>query len=124
MIDINTVVLENGIEYAEVDDLIYENTKYILLSNIDNVRDSCIRKITVDNNLEYISELDDDKEFDIILKLFLEKNKALFSYGFILFFSSYKVFIAWIGVSSKTFRFFIYSSISFFSLLKLRGSVV
>lgn len=79
MIDINTVVLENGIEYTEVDDLIYENTKYILLSNIDNVRDSCIRKITVDNNLEYISELDDDKEFDIILKLFLEKNKALFS---------------------------------------------
>lgn len=78
MIDINTVVLENGIEYTEVDDLIYENTKYILLSNIDNVRDSCIRKITVDNNLEYISELDDDKEFDIILKLFLEKNKALF----------------------------------------------
>ena len=68
MIDINTVVLENGIEYTEVDDLIYENTKYILLSNIDNVRDSCIRKITVDNNLEYISELDDDKEFDIILK--------------------------------------------------------
>ena len=79
MIDINTVVLENGIEYTEVDDLIYENTKYILLSNIDNVRDSCIRKITIDNNLEYISELDDDKEFDIILKLFLEKNKALFS---------------------------------------------
>lgn len=78
MIDINTVVLENGIEYTEVDDLIYENTKYILLSNIDNVRDSCIRKITIDNNLEYISELDDDKEFDIILKLFLEKNKALF----------------------------------------------
>ena len=78
MIDINTVVLENGIEYTEVDDLIYENTKYILLSNIDNVRDSCIRKITIDNNLEYNSELDDDKEFDIILKLFLEKNKALF----------------------------------------------
>lgn len=79
MIDINTVILENGVEYTEVDDLVYENTRYILLSNIDNVRDSCIRKIIIDNNLEYISELDNEKEFDVILNLFLEKNKALFN---------------------------------------------
>lgn len=79
MIDINTIVLENGVEYTEVDDLVYENTRYILLSNVDNVRDSCIRKIIVIDDLEYISELDNDKEFDNILKLFLEKNKALFN---------------------------------------------
>ena len=79
MIDINTVILENGVEYTEVDDLVYENTRYILLSNIGNVRDSCIRKIIIDNNLEYISELDNEKEFDVILNLFLEKNKALFN---------------------------------------------
>ena len=79
MIDINSVILENGDEYTEVDDLVYENTRYILLSNIDNVRDSCIRKIIIDNNLEYISELDNEKEFDVILNLFLEKNKVLFN---------------------------------------------
>lgn len=79
MVEINTMILENGIEYTEVDDLIYNNTKYLLLSNIKNVKDSCIRKISVENNEEYICRLDDDKEFDIILNLFIEKNKALFS---------------------------------------------
>lgn len=79
MININTVILENGVEYTEVDDLMYENTRYILLSNIDNVKDSCIRKIIVIDDLEYISKLDNEKEFDNVLKLFLEKNKALFN---------------------------------------------
>lgn len=78
MIDINTVRLENGIEYTEIDDLIYNNTRYVLLTNVDNVKDSCIRKIRVDNDKSYISRLSDN-EFDIILNMFLEKNKALFS---------------------------------------------
>lgn len=78
MIDINTVILENGIEYTEIDDLIYNNTRYVLLTNVDNVKDSCIRKIRIDNDKNYISRLDDN-EFDIVLSMFLEKNKALFS---------------------------------------------
>lgn len=78
MIDINTVRLENGIEYTEIDDLIYNNTRYILLTNVDNVKDSCIRKIRVDNDKNYISRLNEN-EFDIVLSMFLEKNKALFS---------------------------------------------
>lgn len=78
MIDINTIVLENGVEYTEVDDLIYNDTKYVLLSNIKDVKDSCIRKITFENNEEYVCRLEDDKEFDMILNMFVEKNKALF----------------------------------------------
>lgn len=79
MVEINTIVLENGIEYTEVDDLIYNDTKYILLSNVKNVKDSCIRKLTVENNEEYLSRLDNDNEFEMILDMFLEKNKTLFS---------------------------------------------
>lgn len=79
MVEIDTVVLENGIEYTEVDDLIYNNTKYILLSNIKNVKDSCIRKISIEDNEEYLCKLDDEKEFDTVLDMFLEKNKTLFS---------------------------------------------
>jgi len=79
MIEVNTLILENGIEYTEVDDLIYNETKYLLLSNIKNVKDSCIRKISVEDNEEYICRLDDDKEFDIVLNLFIKKNKALFN---------------------------------------------
>ena len=78
MVDVKTIVLENGIEYTEVDDLVYNNTRYILLSNIKNVKDSCIRKISIENNEEYLCRLDSEREFDIILDLFLEKNKTLF----------------------------------------------
>lgn len=79
MIEVNTMVLENGIEYTEVDKLVYNNTEYILLSNVKNVKDSCIRKIEIENDEEYICRLEDQNEFDIILDLFMEKNKALFS---------------------------------------------
>lgn len=79
MIDINTIVLENGVEYTEVDYLTYNNIKYVLLSNINNVKDSCIRKISIINNEEYLSRLEDDKEFEVILDLFVQKNKALFN---------------------------------------------
>ena len=79
MIEVNTLILENGIEYTEVDKLVYNNTEYLLLSNIKNVKDSCIRKIEVEYNEEYICRLEDENEFDIILDLFMEKNKALFS---------------------------------------------
>lgn len=79
MIDINVIVLENGVEYTEVDSLVYNNNKYLLLSNIKNVKDSCIRKISIENNCEYICRLDDDHEFDMILSLFMKKNESLFS---------------------------------------------
>lgn len=79
MIEVNTMVLENGIEYTEVDDLVYNNTKYLLLANIKNAKDSCIRKVLIEENEEYICRLDDKNEFSIILNLFLEKNKALFN---------------------------------------------
>lgn len=79
MIDVNTMILENGVEYTEVDSLIYNNNKYVLLSNIKNVKDSCIRKIIFEDNEEYIYRLDDDNEFDIVLSLFVKKNEDLFN---------------------------------------------
>lgn len=78
MIDVNVMVLENGIEYTEIDSLIYNNKKYVLLSNIKDVKDSCIRRIEIEDNEEYIYRLDDDDEFDLILSMFVKKNEALF----------------------------------------------
>ena len=79
MIDINTVVLENGIEYTEIDKLIHNDIEYVLLSNVKDVKDSCIRKILVQNDEEYVCRLDSDMEFDIVLDLFIKQNKTLFS---------------------------------------------
>ncbi len=77
MIYVNTMVLENGIEYTEVDNLVHNGIKYILLSNIKNAKDSCIRKISLDNNVEYVCRLEDDNEFELVLNLFMQKNKAI-----------------------------------------------
>ena len=79
MIEVNTMILENGIEYSEIDNLFYNNIKYVLLSNINNSKDSCIRKISIENNKEYVCRLKNQDEFNIILNMFLEKNKALFN---------------------------------------------
>ena len=79
MIEVNTMVLENGIEYTEVDNLVYNNVKYVLLSNVKDVKDSCIRKMSVGDNEKYVCRLENENEFEMILKMFVEKNKALFS---------------------------------------------
>lgn len=79
MLEVNTMILENGIEYTEIDSLVCDNIKYVLLSNVNNVKDSCIRKVSFENNKEYVCRLKDEFEFDKILNLFVEKNKALFS---------------------------------------------
>ena len=79
MIDVNSVILENGIEYIEVDELKYNNIRYVLLSNVNNVKDSCIRKIVLKNNEELLCGLENDNEFDVILELFYQKNRALFN---------------------------------------------
>lgn len=79
MVDVNTVILENGVEYTEIDELVYNNNKYILLSNIKNVKDSCIRKLEIEDDEEYLCRLDNQKEFNEVLNLFVEKNKALFN---------------------------------------------
>ena len=78
MEEVNTVVLENGIEYMEVDKLVHDNNTYILLANYQNIKDSCIRKISIENNQEYLCKLNDD-ELKKVLNLFVEKNKALFN---------------------------------------------
>lgn len=79
MIEVNTIVLENGIEYTEIDNLVYNNIKYVLLCNVGDTKDSCIRKISIEDSKEFLARLDDDREFDIILELFMKQNKTLFS---------------------------------------------
>ena len=79
MIEVNTFVLENGIEYTQVDNLVYMDKTYLLLSNAKNAKDSCIRRLEIINNEEYLYRLDNNSEFETILEMFLEKNKTLFS---------------------------------------------
>lgn len=78
MMEVDTFVLENGVEYIEVDKLIYDNNTYVLLSNIKNVKDSCIRKLVIEDNKKYLYKINSNNEFETVLNLFMEKNKTLF----------------------------------------------
>ncbi len=69
----NVVTLENGIEYTEIDRINDDNKTYVILSNADNPKDFCIRKLIKENNEDYIVGLDNDEEFDRIYDIFSKK---------------------------------------------------
>lgn len=73
MEEYNVITLEDNLEYAELETITYNNTEYILLSEINNEENFCIRKIKKKDNEEYIVGLDSEEEFDTILKLLTEK---------------------------------------------------
>lgn len=79
MEEINTVILENGLEYMEMDEVSYNNNRYILLVNYKNVKDSCIRRLVLEEDgQEYFYKVKDELEYNKVLNLFVQKNKALF----------------------------------------------
>jgi len=71
----NTVILENREEYSIVDTLNYNNNEYYLLSNVNNLKDICIRKV-VEEDVKYICRLGVE-ELKIVYNMFLEKNKHI-----------------------------------------------
>lgn len=71
----STVILENREEYSVVDTLNYKTCEYYLLSNVNNLKDICIRKI-VEEDVKYICRLQVD-ELKTVFELFLEKNKEI-----------------------------------------------
>lgn len=76
MSEVKIITLENNNEYQVVDEIFYNNINYILLSNVSDNKDICIRKIEIENNDEFVSRLKKE-EYDTLIKLFLEKNKEL-----------------------------------------------
>ena len=76
MIEVNAYMLENNLFYNEIDYVFYNNIKYMLLVNENDINDICIRKIKIINNEEYISVIDDD-EFAKVSEILINKNKDL-----------------------------------------------
>lgn len=69
----NVITLEDNIEYTEIDRIENNNNTYVVLSDLENPENFCIRKLIKENNEEYIVGLDSKEEFDTILKIFTEK---------------------------------------------------
>lgn len=72
---INVITLEDGIEYAIIEEITYDNKKYVYLANTDDYEDFCIRKVIVAEKDNVLVGLDDDAEFDLALMLFAKNHK-------------------------------------------------
>jgi len=77
MIEVNAYKLENGLVYNQIAKIVYGKNIYVLLANENDVQDMCIRKLLKKDNDLYISKLDNDEEYDIVLSKFTEENKDL-----------------------------------------------
>lgn len=71
-IELNTIKI-NNIEYIELEKINHNNNTYVLLSNPNNPSDYMIKKLVIENSEEYLYGLQDEKEFNEILKLFTKK---------------------------------------------------
>lgn len=71
--DLKKVVLEDGIEYAVIDEIEQNNITFVYLINILDSTDFCIRKVDSVINNDLLVGLDTDNEFDLALDLFEKK---------------------------------------------------
>lgn len=63
------VVTLNGTEYTEIEKLEKSGNTYVVLSNLDNPTDFCIKKLIEKDGENYITGLENEEEFNEILKL-------------------------------------------------------
>ena len=69
------VVTFDGVEYAEIHRLENKGNTYVLLSNLDNPTDFCIKKLIRKDGEPYIRGLSSEEEFNEILQLISEEFK-------------------------------------------------
>lgn len=70
-----SIVLDDGIEYVIVKEMEIDGIKYTLFSNINDEKDICFRKTITENGKDYYAGLDSEKEFDKIILKFCRELK-------------------------------------------------
>ena len=66
----DTIVLDNGIEYAIVKNEVINNILYPMFANVNDNTDLCFRKTITKNGEDYYIGLDDDNEYDLVVAYF------------------------------------------------------
>ena len=66
----DTIVLDNGIEYAIVKNEMINDTLYTMFANVNDNTDICFRKTITENGEDYYIGLDDDNEYDWVVAYF------------------------------------------------------
>ena len=68
--NIKTIILDDGIKYMIVEEMVINKTLYTLFDNIDNENDICFRKTVKKDGKEYYVGLDDEKELERVIMHF------------------------------------------------------
>lgn len=66
--EVEVIVLEDNQEYLPVKTVLLNGVKYLVLSNIKNTKDICIRKEIQKNGETYISMLANNEELQLVLE--------------------------------------------------------
>ena len=74
--EVKSYKLENDNYYNEIDQVYYNDIKYMLLANENDINDICIRKMIIIDDDEYISTIE-EKEFNKVREILIDKNKGL-----------------------------------------------
>ena len=72
--NLDYIKLENDREYAVIDTLIQNDNRYLYLASEDDEKDIAIRKVVTGEGKEYLTKLDNNEEFDNVMKGFLNKH--------------------------------------------------
>lgn len=77
--ELDTIILDDGIEYAIIKELKINDILYTLFANVNDSEDICYRKTVINDGKEYYVGLDNENEFDLVANTFaksiLEENR-------------------------------------------------
>ncbi len=72
---VEVITLENGLDFMVIDEIVSGAITYVYLANVDDERDTCVRKVTKENGKEILNGLDSKDELEKALLLFAKKHK-------------------------------------------------
>ena len=73
MQEVEVVTLEDNKDYNVMDKVDQNGFTYLLLANVSDDTDICVRKEVVKDDKTYIAMLSNDEELDSVLKLFAKE---------------------------------------------------
>ena len=83
MKEVNNYKLDSGNSYNEISSVIYEGDKYLLLSNEEDYKDICLRKVIYENIHDEIIKVSNLKEFLGPVKYYHQHNDSFNKSGIV-----------------------------------------
>ena len=73
MQEVEVITLEDNKDYNVMDKIEQNGFTYLLLANVDDDTDICVRKEVIKDGNSYIAMLSNEEELDSVLKLFAKE---------------------------------------------------